>query len=45
MTAEGIDPAKAPSNHSPHFAVDERGLELGLRTLTHLACDYLESNA
>ena len=45
VTAEGIDPAKAPSNHSPHFAVDERGLELGLRTLTHLACDYLESNA
>lgn len=45
VTAEGIDPAKAPSNHSPHFAVDERGLAVGLRTLTHLACDYLESNA
>lgn len=45
VTANGIDPAKAPSNHSPHFAVDERGLAVGLRTLTHLACDYLESNA
>jgi amidohydrolase len=45
VVADGIDPAKAPSNHSPRFAVDERGLLVGLRTLTHLACDFLESNA
>jgi amidohydrolase len=42
---EGQDPAQAPSNHSPKFSVDERALLLGLRTLAHLACDFLESRA
>ena len=45
VTAPGIDPAKAPSNHSPKFAVDERAFGLGLRSLAHLTCDYLESRA
>jgi amidohydrolase len=44
VTAPGINPAKAPSNHSPRFAVDERAFLMGLRALTHLTCDYLESN-
>jgi amidohydrolase len=32
---------EAPSNHSPLFFVDESGLELGVRALSHLAADYL----
>jgi metal-dependent amidase/aminoacylase/carboxypeptidase family protein len=43
VTAPGINPAKAPSNHSPRFAVDEKALLLGLRALTHVACDFLET--
>jgi metal-dependent amidase/aminoacylase/carboxypeptidase family protein len=42
-TAPGIDPAHAPSNHSPLYAVDENCLLPGLRALTHLACDFLEA--
>ena len=34
-------PEEAPSNHSPLFFVDESGLELGVRALSHLAADYL----
>ncbi len=45
VTARGVDPAQAPSNHSPRFAVDEDGLKLGLRALAHLTCDYLEARA
>jgi amidohydrolase len=45
VTPEGIDPEKAYSNHSPKFFADERGLEIGVRTLAHLACDFLESRA
>jgi amidohydrolase len=45
VTARGVDPAQAPSNHSPRFAVDEDGLKLGLRALAHLCCDYLEARA
>ena len=45
VTARGVDPAQAPSNHSPHFAADEEGLKLGLRALAHLTCDYLEAHA
>jgi amidohydrolase len=44
VTAPGIDPAKAPSNHSPRFAVDERAFLLGLRALTHVTCDFLETS-
>ncbi len=32
---------EAPSNHSPLFYVDESGLELGVRALSHVAVDYL----
>ena len=34
-------PEEAPSNHSPLFFVDERGLLLGVRALANLAVDYL----
>jgi amidohydrolase len=31
----------APANHSPRFFVDEKALVTGIRTLAHLAADYL----
>ncbi|MFG6459164.1 hypothetical protein ACG00X_20205 [Roseateles sp. BYS96W] len=43
VTPPDIDPAQAYANHSPRFIVDERGLEVGVRALAHLAVDYLES--
>ena len=45
VTPPGQDPAKAPSNHSPHFFADERALLLGVRALAHVACDHLEAGA
>ncbi|HYE56850.1 MAG TPA: amidohydrolase [Rhodothermales bacterium] len=38
---EGASLLEYPSNHSPRFRVDERALVLGVRTLAHLATDYL----
>ncbi|MEO8033601.1 MAG: amidohydrolase [Acidobacteriota bacterium] len=38
---KGVSAADAASNHSPLFYVDESGLELGVRALSHLAVDYL----
>ncbi|MEO6259042.1 MAG: amidohydrolase [Thermoanaerobaculia bacterium] len=32
---------EAPSNHSPKFFVDESGLLLGVRAMSHVAVDYL----
>jgi amidohydrolase len=32
---------QAASNHSPRFYVDESGLELGVRAMSHMAVDYL----
>ena len=45
VTPKGSDPKQAAPNHSPRFFVDESGLLLGVRTLAHLACDYLEAQA
>jgi amidohydrolase len=45
VTPPGIDPAKAYSNHSPKFIVDESALVLGVRSLAQVACDWLESAA
>jgi metal-dependent amidase/aminoacylase/carboxypeptidase family protein len=42
VTEPWRDPKTAAPNHSPRFKVDENGLLLGVRTLAHLACDYLE---
>jgi amidohydrolase len=36
---------EAAPNHSPRFIVDEGALALGVRALTHLALDYLRSDA
>jgi metal-dependent amidase/aminoacylase/carboxypeptidase family protein len=35
------DVGKAPQTHSPLFVVDEPALLTGVRTLAHLAFDYL----
>ncbi len=43
VTPAGVDPKKAAPNHSPRFYADDSGLALGVRTLAHLACDYLEA--
>jgi amidohydrolase len=43
----GITPpaevGRAPANHSPFFFVDESALLTGVRALTHLTADYLQS--
>jgi len=41
----GANPADFPPNHSPRFKIDERVLEVGVRTLSHLAVDYLSAGA
>jgi len=41
VTPDGVDPATAAKNHSPHFFADERALPVGVRALTQLALDYL----
>ena len=35
---------QAAANHSPLFYVDESGLELGVRALSHVAVDYLSAD-
>ena len=45
VTPPGTDPKTAYSNHSPRFFADERALVIGVRALSHLTCDYLESKA
>ncbi|GAA4787350.1 M20 family metallopeptidase [Lysobacter hankyongensis] len=40
-TAPGIDPAKAPINHSPQFLLDEQSLQVGSRAMLQVALDYL----
>lgn len=44
-TAKGIDPATAPSNHSPKFVLDESSLDIGLRAMLQVTLDYLGSAA
>jgi len=40
-TSKGIDPATAPSNHSPKFLLDESSLDIGFRALMQVTLDYL----
>jgi amidohydrolase len=44
-TATGVDPATAPSNHSPEFMLDEGALDVGLRTMLQATLDFLEQPA
>ncbi|KAB7768675.1 M20 family metallopeptidase [Xanthomonas sp. LMG 12461] len=41
-TGPGIDPATAPSNHSPQFLLDETALGVGLRAMLQVTLDYLK---
>ena len=41
---KGTDMAKVAYNHSPLFYVDESGLLLGVRAMSHLAVDYLSGS-
>jgi amidohydrolase len=42
ITPPGKDPKTAPDNHSDFFYVDEDGLSVALRSLLHVAVDYLQ---
>jgi amidohydrolase len=44
-TPQGVDPATAPSNHSPKFLLDESALDVGLRAMLQLTLDFLEGGA
>jgi amidohydrolase len=43
VTPPGTDPRTAAPNHSPRFFADEAALPVGVRTLAHLAVDYLSA--
>jgi len=45
VTPAGQDPSVAPDNHSDLFYVDEGSLQIGLRSLLHVAVDYLQGGA
>jgi len=36
-----VDPAKAPSHHTPDFMIDERGMLTGLRAMLNVTLDYI----
>jgi amidohydrolase len=40
-TGAGIDPAKAPINHSPQFLLEEQSLQVGSKAMLQVALDYL----
>jgi amidohydrolase len=40
-TPKGVDPATAPSNHSPKFDLDEASLAIGVDALVRMTLDYL----
>ena len=42
ITPKGTERGKSAPNHSPRFFVDESALLLGVRSLAHLAIDYLD---
>ncbi len=44
ITPPTQDLKTAAPNHSPLFYIDEAGLPLGVRALTHVAVDWLEAN-
>jgi amidohydrolase len=44
-TPEGVDPAQAPTNHSPMFDVDERALRVGLEALVGVTLDFLQAGS
>ena len=45
VTPIGTDPATTPDNHSDRFFVDEAGIQVGLRSLLHVAVDFLQAGS
>ena len=45
VTPQDQDPATAPANHSDYFYLDERGIPVGLKAMSHVVLDYLQSRA
>ena len=45
ITPKGADLKTAAPNHSPRFQIDEAGLVTGVKALSQLAVDYLQSAA
>ena len=43
-TTKGQDAAKAPSNHSPEFFLDEAALKVGTRGMLQVVLDYQSAN-
>ncbi len=43
-TPVGQDPARAPSNHSPSFFLDETALDVGLRAMLTASLDFLHGS-
>ncbi len=39
------DAATAPDNHSDLFFVDEAGIQFALRSILHVAVDFLQASA
>lgn len=37
-----VDPAKAPSHHTPDFMIDERGMLTGVKAMLNLTLDYMD---
>jgi len=44
-TPRDVELAKAPSNHSPEFFLDEEALRIGLRALLQVSLDYLKAGS
>jgi len=42
ITPPGQDLRSAPDNHSDRFYVDESGIAVGLRSILHVAVDFLQ---
>jgi amidohydrolase len=42
-TPRGQDAAKAPSNHSPKFFLDEGALKIGMQSMLQASLDYLDT--
>ncbi len=45
VTPEGQDPSTAPDNHSDLFYMDEAALHVGLRSILHVAVDFLQTGS
>ncbi len=44
VTAQDKDPQQAAANHSDRFLIDDTALTTGVRSMVHLAVEYMEQN-